>query len=303
MLDYTSSLPNSDQRPFGASVPGGQIIGYADLVSFIRRHVWTIVGSPLIALVATLLYLLMTDPIFTARSQILIDPKMPQLLREESGETNFSLDSAQVESQIAVLRSEKIAMMVVRELNLNKDPEFRDQKTSIFAGPWSWLPGADGAETTEFARSRRALTTFEAGLDIRRTGLSYAIEIAFSSKDPEKAARVANAVAGAYIRDQIETKSDAARQGSEWLEQRLARLRGQLNDATQLAQEFRAKHDYRIHTRADKGAEPGRQTADNLLASTHPTLEELETTAETYRKIYESYLQGFMTSVQRQSFP
>jgi capsular exopolysaccharide synthesis family protein len=240
---------------------------------------------------------------------------LPQLLREQSGEVNFSLDNAQVESEIAVLRSEKIAMIVINELDLNNDSEFRNQKPSIFALLRSSLLGENDSGTTElgtdkgmteFARSRRVITAFQAGLDVRRTGLSYAIEIAFSSKDPDKAARVANATAEAYIRDQIETKSDTARLGSEWLERRLAQLRAQLNTATQMAQAFRAKHDYQIRTHADKGAEePGRGTTDNLLASPAEdyTLEELETTAETYRKIYESYLQGFTASVQRQSFP
>jgi capsular exopolysaccharide synthesis family protein len=257
----------------------------------------------------------MADPIFTAKSQILIDPKLPLLLREQSGEVNFSLDNAQVESEIAVLRSEKIAMLVINELNLNNDAEFSDPRPSIFetllspfwgggdAGPIA--PGYDRA-TAEFARSRRVITKFEAGLDVRRTGLSYAIEIAFSSKDPDKAARVANATANAYFRDQIETKSETAKLGSEWLERRLAQLRGQLNTATEAAQEFRARHDYRIRTRADKGPESGRQLTDSPPASPTGedyTLEELESTAETYRKIYETYLQNFTASVQRQSFP
>jgi capsular exopolysaccharide synthesis family protein len=305
MLDHTSSPPNLDQRPSGRFSAEGEFVGYADIVSFVRRHFWTIAGTLVVALVGALVYVCMTDPIFTARSQILIDPKMPQLLREQSGEVNFSLDNAQVESQIAVLRSEKIAMMVINELNLNKDPEFQEQKASIFGMLPLWPAGGNDTGTTEFARSRRTITTFEGRLDVRRTGLSYAIEIAFSSKDPDKAARVANTTAEAYIRDQIETKSDAAKLGSEWLEQRLAQLRTQLNNATQLAQEFRAKHDYGVRTRGEKSAEPGRQTTDGLLALPREnyTLEELEATAETYRKIYESYLQGFTTSVQRQSFP
>ncbi len=33
------------------------------------------------------------------------------------------------------------------------------------------------------------------------------------------------------------------------------------------------------------------------------TLEELETTSETYRRIYESFLQAYTSSVQRQSYP
>jgi uncharacterized protein involved in exopolysaccharide biosynthesis/Mrp family chromosome partitioning ATPase len=305
MLDHTSSLPNLDQRPSGRFSAEGELISFTDIVSLVKRHVWTIAGSSLIAVMGALVYVSTTEPIFTARLQLLIDPNMSQLPLGQSAEINFSLDNAQVESQIAVLRSEKIATMVINELNIDKDPEFQQEKTSIFERLQLWVSGRNSTGMTEFARSRRAITTFEAGLEVRRTGLSYAIEIAFSSKDPDKAARVANTTAEAYIRDQIETKSDTVRVGSEWLERRLAQLRMQLNKATQLAQEFRAKHDYRIRTRGDKGAEPGRPTTDGLLDLPREdySLEELETTAETYRKIYESYLQGFATSVQRQSFP
>jgi capsular exopolysaccharide synthesis family protein len=318
MLDPTASLPNLDQRLFETSFARGELIGYADIVRFVRCHFWTLIGFPIVGLVGALAYVFMASPIFTAKSQILIDPKLPQLLREQSGGVNFSLDNAQVESEIAVLRSEKIAMMVINTLGLNQDSEFEEQNPSSFAVLRSRLLGGRDTELiksihdtwiTDFARSRRTIATFEAGLDIRRTGLSYAIEIAFSSKDPEKAARVANATADSYIRDQIETKAETARLGSQWLEQRLAQLRAQLNTSTEAVQEFKAKHDYRIRSPADKGTEPGRQTADALLPTASApsrqnyTLEELETTAETYRKIYESYLQSFTASVQRQSFP
>jgi capsular exopolysaccharide synthesis family protein len=313
MLDATSSLLDLNQRPLGMSSDRGEFIGYADIVNFVRFHAWTIAGSTVVALIAALAYVLIADPIFTAKSQILIDTKLPQLLREQSGEVNFSLDNSQVESEITLLRSEQIAIAVIKELNLSKDPEFIE-KPSTFAMLWSrFLGKSDTGSTesghdtrmTEFAQSRRVISTFQADLDVHRTGQSYAIEIAFSSKDPDKAARVANATAEAYIRDQIETKSETAKLGSEWLEHRLTQLRAQLNTATQAAQEFKAKHDYRIPTRADKGTEPRRQATEGLLASPgeNNTLEELETTAETYRKIYDSYLQSFTASVQRQSFP
>jgi len=306
MLDQTTFPPGHDQRRFRTLSAGSEFIGHADIIRFVRRHLWIIIGSPLIMVAAAFVYVLVTDPIFTARAQILIDPKMPQLLREQSGEVNFSLDNAQVESQMAVLRSEKIATMVINDLNLNEDPDFLGRKRSPLGTLTSWWPSKSDRGMSELEQSRRTITTFEAGLDVRRTGLSYAIDIAFSSKDPEKAARIANATAEAYMRDQIETKSETARVGSEWLEQRLAQLRTQLNNATQMVQEFRAKHDYRIRSRTDKGADSGQQAMVGgavLERRDDYTLEELETTAETYRKIYESYLQGFTTSVQRQSFP
>ena len=141
---------------------------------------------------------------------------------------------------------------------------------------------------------------------MRRVGLSYAIEISFSSADPDKAARIVNAVAETYIRDQIEEKSEAARQASQWLESRLSDLRTRMNAATLRVQEFRARHDYSIGRRRDdpannKGQQQVGTTVDEKLLE--PTLEELETTAETYRKIYESYLQAYTSSVQRHSYP
>src|SRR5215475_8637744 len=157
MLEQTSSRPNMEQLsgPFSAEE---KFIGYADIASFVRRHIRSIAGPPFIALVGALVYVFTTEPIFTARSQILIDPKMPQLLREQSGEVNFSLDNAQVESEMAVLRSEKIAVIVINELNLGSDPELQDGKTSIFATLRSWFLGKrDPVIETEFARSRRAI--------------------------------------------------------------------------------------------------------------------------------------------------
>jgi len=305
MLDHTS-LANLERQQTKRASDGHEFLGYADIAQFVKRNRTTILGSPLITIVGAILYILVTDPIFTARAQILIDPKMPQLLREQTGEVNFSLDNAQVESQIAVLRSEKIALTVINELNLREDPDFQDRRRSIFATLRSWIWNSNDQTLSEFEQSRRAVTMFEAGLDVRRYGLSYAIDISVSSKDPEKAARIANATADAFIRDQVETKSSTARLSSEWLEERINQLRAQLNTATQMVQEFRAKHDYRIRARPDKEPEAAAPTPTDPVEEGRRrdvTPEELETTAETYRKIYESYLQAFTATVQRQSFP
>src|SRR5262249_946737 len=97
MLDQTPSLASMGHQQSGAFFAQENFIGYADFMSFVTRHIRTIAGPPFIALVAALVYVFTTEPTFTARSQILIDPKMPQLLREQSGEVNFSLDNAQVE--------------------------------------------------------------------------------------------------------------------------------------------------------------------------------------------------------------
>jgi uncharacterized protein involved in exopolysaccharide biosynthesis len=250
----------------------------------------------ILTVTAASLYLLLATPEYIARSQILIDPKTP-VLREQTREVNFSLDAAQVESQITLLRSEKIAAMVINDLKLRDDREFQG------AAPPMWRtlferPEELSEEDASFIRHRTAIAAFEKGLIVRRVGLSYAIEIAFRSVDAKKAALIANATAEAYLRDQIDAKSDSARQGSRWLEVRLAELRDQMKVATRRVQAFRANHDYRLPGKNEETAE-----ARASRGVEGETLEELEATADTYRKIYESFLQAFTASVQQQSYP
>lgn len=305
MQERITGRTNLHRMPISKAVDTREFINLSDINRFIRQHFWTINGSLFLSLAVACVHIFFTTPIFIARSQILIDPKTP-ILREQTGEVNFSLDSAQVESHIAVLRSEKIAAAVIAKLGLEDDPEFQDTSTLSIGKLLAWRGRKENDADSNFVKARGAITAFSTGLVIRRVGLSYAIEIAFSSASPEKAALIANATAEAYLRDQIESKSESARQASRWLEVRLAELRAQMNVATHRVQSFRAKHDYSVDVRPEDITEPNQLYNSNTnidVGPKKPTLEELETTAETYRKIYESFLQAYTASVQRQSYP
>jgi uncharacterized protein involved in exopolysaccharide biosynthesis len=144
-------------------------------------------------------------------------------------------------------------------------------------------------------------------------GLSYVLEISYTSDDPVRAARFANATADAYVEDQLAARAQAARQGSQWLEERIEEIRNQVNAAALRVQEFKARRDYRILGRGNTGGGQqqvtggaggtGGDTVDKPDPPERRTLEELEATAQTYKKLYESYLQAYTESVQRQSYP
>ncbi|MEF2554549.1 GNVR domain-containing protein [Aurantimonas sp. A2-1-M11] len=335
MLDgQWSSIPAG--RSLTSAVSGREIIDFRDFMAFFRLYSVSIVLSVVIGLGFAAFYLATTDPTFTARTQILIDPRIPQLLQQQPADVNLSLDTAQIESQIAVLQSEKIAMIVIDELKLVEDPVFnyartptmRDRverlaavivdtfglpETGGFDSPafpaiGNWLSrwtATVATELPEFERYRLTMETFQNGLGVRRVGVSYAIEISFQSKDPEQSAKTANAVADAYVSEQLETRATAAREGSAWLESRLGELRTQMNLATQIAQEFRARHDYRVGRQLGAVLADGRVVSDENAgeSSDGPTLEELEVTADTYRKMYESFLQAFTSSANQQLYP
>lgn len=321
-----------DQRQIEQQLDS-EFISLADIKAFLRRYLLSILVFLTGGIAAAMFYVVTTDPIYSASAQILIEPKLPQYLQQTGGVTT-SLDTAQIESQIAVMRSEKIARMVIDYLHLMEHPDFfvlrgvtLPMRIARFAGAAlgtvglkpSDLPGFlqrlipdptgvgsgpdPAAALSEFERGRIAIDIFGGNIDIRRVGVSYAVAIFYNSRNPDLAAQIANATADSFVREQIETKAAAARQGGEWLEQRMGEMRAKMNTATQIAQEFRSRHDYRVKP-------PGASLVNGQVvyddtAEPHdgPTLEELEVTADTYRQMYESFLLSFTNNLSQQSYP
>ena len=169
-----------------------------------------------------------------------------------SANLRLPLDTAQMESQLTLLRSEGIGKTVVTTLELTKDPEFQPKRSLGFL---SWFRRASPPATIGDYELHEAILRFQAGLDATRVGISYGIEIGFGSSDPEKAARIANTIALVYVNDQLETRRAAAQAGSIWLEEKISLLRRKMNAAARTAQEFKASRDYRLSPQMDRSAE------------------------------------------------
>ena len=274
-------------------------ISHYDIKRFIKRHFTLIAISTLFGAFAAVTYVFFAVPLFTSHTQIIIDPSVSQAMREPNSDSIFSIDNAQVESQIEVLKSEKIATQVIAQLKLEDTPEFGGVASKSLL---AWGRSDADSEAMAFVKKRITLARFQGALSVRRVGLSYAIDILFTSANPELAAKIANATAEAYIAEQINARAQSVRQSGEWLEQRIDQLRKQMNDAALTAQEFRAKRDYQIVAPNERG---GDAATDQQAQKTtrQNTMEELDSTAQTYRRIYESYLMAYTESVQKQSYP
>jgi exopolysaccharide transport family protein len=78
-----------------------------------------------------------------------------------------------------------------------------------------------------------------AGLDVRRRGATYVIEISATSSDPSRAQLVANTYADVYIASQVNSRIDAAQSANSWLGRRLAELREDVQRKESAAETFR----------------------------------------------------------------
>jgi polysaccharide biosynthesis transport protein len=181
---------------------------------------------------------------YTAQTDMIIDTKRVTWTQAEMASENRLVEDASVESEIETTKSEKVASTVVRRLNLLEDPEFIGAGAGLKRRLFTMLGLTSGVDQPSNDESmRRALATLKANLGVTRLGRSYIEQISYTSLDREKAARIANAFADAYIEDQLQAKFDGTRRASAWLEQRIAELRQQASDAYRAVQDFKSQNN------------------------------------------------------------
>jgi uncharacterized protein involved in exopolysaccharide biosynthesis/Mrp family chromosome partitioning ATPase len=259
-----------------------------EIFAFFRRRAGIIAAAVLSAVGIGAVYTELTRPVYVAQAQIVLDLGPNSVLHPGRPADGVTLESVQVENQVAVLGSERIIDKVVKELGLARDPELG------YIGP---SPEEGSGEKTQSGeppldpkRQREIIDAFQRRLQVRRVGMSSAISILYRSESPIKAARIANGVVDAYLGDQTIRRAEIKNQGNQWLKDRVEELRHKMNEAMQEVQAVRAKRDYRLPQTAD---------ADK---SDEATLEDLEVRGATYRKMYESYMQAYFGTVYEQSF-
>lgn len=176
-----------------------------------------------------LLYLFITPPSFTASGTMVIDTHRTQLLQQKPDVGNIAIDAGTVQTEVEVLLSRTISLSVIRDLRLTEDPEFASGNGGLLGAVLKLVPGLSGTggKLSEAQLTDQALAAFDSRRTVSRVGMTYVIEIGFRSLDPAKSARIVNAIADAYVTEQLDAKFQATRRASAWLEDRIKELRTQ----------------------------------------------------------------------------
>ncbi|HEY7296357.1 MAG TPA: Wzz/FepE/Etk N-terminal domain-containing protein [Xanthobacteraceae bacterium] len=219
---------------------GPRPISAADAVAsafrFLQRRRSIIILVLLLSVGTGILYLFIAIPKFTSQAVLLIDPNRVSREQQTSGPTDTQADSFRLQSQIEVLKSEKVALAVINALQLTRDAEFvgPDRSGAFTVGLTDALSDLNtAADDSNYRLIRRAVKRFEDRLSVKRREGSYAVQINFQSTDPKQAALIANTVVDAYIADQMDARYEATRRAANWLQDRIKKLRAQLSAGAQ----------------------------------------------------------------------
>lgn len=221
-----------------------QIISYA--FGLWGRQYQLMVFTLLLCVGLTGVYLLTTPKRYTGTAALIIDSRRMQGLQTQAsvGSGDASIDSAMVDSQVEILKSETIASAVVKDLRLTDLPEFTGSEGGLLGSIANFFAEmSPGSRRSDAELMRTAIGRVQRQLAIRRLGLSYVIEISYQALSPDQAARVANAVAEGYIVDSLESKYQASRRAAVWLQDRMKELRAQASTAERAVADYKAKNN------------------------------------------------------------
>jgi succinoglycan biosynthesis transport protein ExoP len=213
----------------------------------VERQWPTMVYVVLLVFALAAIYFFTAQPKYTATAELYVDTHKIQLLQQQqTSGIDAPVDSSMIDSQVEILKSENIAQAVIKDLHLLDDPEFTGPAGGLVGAISGFvrnlLPGA-GSPRSQYELTRQAVTHFAKALTIKRLGLSYVMEIDFQSIDPQRAARIANAIADAYVVDSLEAKYQSSRRAATWLQDRLKELRAQASDAERAVVEYKAENN------------------------------------------------------------
>jgi len=237
-------MVSADDRARSSAPPtAGASLDVLGLLDLIWRRKWLILGTAVAVVVLALGALSMIGPRYKATARILIDPREVRVVQNELVQQSLGNDIVLIESQVEVITSETVLMRVVRQEKLAEDPEF--------AGPATEAPAARAPEEA-------ALEGLAKATKVSRAENTYVIEIAVTTREPAKSARLANAIAAAYAEDQRDANAKATRTVSNSIEDRLAELQKKLREDEQKVEDYKT---------ANSLSNPdGRPLLDNRLA-------------------------------------
>jgi uncharacterized protein involved in exopolysaccharide biosynthesis/Mrp family chromosome partitioning ATPase len=207
------------------------------------RGKMTIVSAVVVCLAAAALFVLVAPHRFTAVTELLIEPADLRGVGNDPVPPPAASETAllQVDSQVRVLSSDEVLRRVVESQGLAHDPEFVRGPSTLRAVIDAVLhPGQMIAPIDPVLA---ALNALRSRVQVKRDDRTYVVDVAVSSTDAAKAARLANAVADAYFGEQTSVRADAARQISQSLTARLNELRDHVRDAEERVEEFKASHN------------------------------------------------------------
>jgi succinoglycan biosynthesis transport protein ExoP len=176
-------------------------------------------------------------PIYEAKSQIVINKADPNLFTfKDSMPVMDYYDQSDLDTEVRILQSDLLALQVIRQLNLDRRPEFgghSEKQANLVADPLQ----------TDSNRTSALLAGFRGNLHVTLIPNTRIIEIYFTSTDPQLAASAVNTLAATYVEQNFKTKFESTMQASDWLSKQLVDLQMKVETSQEKLVRYQKEHE------------------------------------------------------------
>ncbi|MEM7429372.1 MAG: GumC family protein [Pseudomonadota bacterium] len=220
------------------------------LIVLRRLHIVALVAA--LTVIGVLGYIWTTTPLYSARVEILIDPRQRQTVESEItptglGSSAAGADTLLLESQVEVLNSQKVADALIRWENLTEDPEFAGGEAPFFIEMVKTLVksviyGPQQSLWKKTSPYDRTLGTLRKRVTVERQRNTYVISVTVRAKKAEKASRIANRIAWIYISEVNSAASSTTREAATILSSKLEELRTAANNSAKAVETYRREN-------------------------------------------------------------
>jgi capsular exopolysaccharide synthesis family protein len=210
---------------------GMMAIDPKEIMDVVRRYPWV----PLLFAAAgglTLWGLTARQPtMYLGVASVIIDAKLPKVLGDnfdvDPSQTRLSAEETFYITQYNIMKGRSVLRDTATRARLASDPEFlADYGLS--------------ASSPNLERSLENVLRSMVEIEARRK--TNIVEIQVRDVDPNRAARIANTIAEAYIEQSLEQRLSDSRGASQWLDSQVEEFASKLDEAERNLQEFKQRH-------------------------------------------------------------
>jgi capsular exopolysaccharide synthesis family protein len=222
------------------------------LFLMLRRHLRLLAAGAGVGLVLALAILVALRPQYTAVATLMIDSRQEKVLNTDAVISRIEASSTAIATEAAVITAPSVLKRVVDKLDLANDPDFKvtphtaGMLSRAKAGVLSLFgvrPAEPAAVDGLSEETLAIIDKLRKSMEVTAVQYTNLINVAVTAKDPHKAARLANAIADAYLVQQLDGRFQATRRVTDWLTERLQEHKEKLRKSEERFEALKAEMD------------------------------------------------------------